>query len=246
MNEEGSHGMGHNSGAMDGLTEDQHRALGFYHQGKYNELLTAKKLADANLKVGAKRALADGISVDDIKLLNRLDTPEGEASLRAELNRQLEVARWVGSEIGTQFSLLDEPDRTPLEDRAFAEGKRAGMKGESLNSPYEGAAGIAYSEGWHIGQEALFSIQGLSEARAAAEAAEADAEPGDEGEEPAPKKRGRPKLSDEEKAARKAVKAAAKANGATADASDDPAYDQAIDRAQETEGAADDPFPAAA
>lgn len=225
---EGSNGqMGHNSGAMDGLTEDQQRALGFLHKGKYEKALADKKAAAAAFLNCTKIAKADGVSVDDIKLLIRLDTPEGEASLRAELNRQLEVARWAGSEIGTQFSLLDEPDRSPLEDRAFEEGKRAGMKGESLNSPYEGAAGAAYAEGWHIGQEALFSIQGLSEAREAAEAAAADSEPGDEGEEAAPRPRGRPRLSDEEKAARKAAKKAKSVvPSAPADGDADPFADE--------------------
>ncbi len=188
-------GLGHNVNG--GMTEDQLQALGYHHKSKYEQALAAKKETDAKFKHVCKVAKADGVSVDDIKLLIKLDTPEGEASLRAELQRQLQVAGWAGSEIGTQFSFADIPDRSPLVERAAAEGKRAGMKGESLNNPYTGDAAEAYAQGWHDGQAALFSVRELSEARAAAETLSEEGE-GEEGEEaePAPKRsRGRPKGS---------------------------------------------------
>lgn len=184
--------VGHNSNGE--LSEDQLQALGYHHKGKFEAALAAKKAADAAFKTTCKRAVADGVSVDDIKLLIRLDTPEGEAALRDELRRTLRVAGWSNSEIGTQFTFDDIPDRSPLVDRALAEGKKAGMEGQTPNPPYEGEAGQAWLEAWHQGQEAIFSVRELSEARAAAGDASANEE-GEQENEPAPKKRGRPKGS---------------------------------------------------
>jgi hypothetical protein len=197
MSEE--NGIGHNSG---GLNDDQMRALTFHHKREFEVALKAKKDTAANFLAVTKRIKAEGSSIDDIKDLIALDTPEGEVEVRSEIERRLRVARWAGADFGTQFSLLDEPDRTPLVDRAREEGKVAGMKGETLRSPYDGEAGQAYAEGWHLGQAALMSALDLTRAGAeqiAAETAEAEAEESEskDVEAKAPKKRGRPKRAAE-------------------------------------------------
>jgi ribosome modulation factor len=53
------------------------------------------------------------------------------------------------------------PDRTPAVDRARAEGKRAGMNGESMKPPYDTTLPQhdQWVEGWHEGQKAIFAIQ---------------------------------------------------------------------------------------
>jgi hypothetical protein len=190
-------------GSNSTLSADQKKALGFYWKGKYQASLAAKKTADANLKNCAKQALAASVTVDDIKLLIRLDTPEGEAAVRAEINRQLEVAGWTDSEIGTQFSFEDIPDRRPLTEAAYAAGKTAGMEGKTCIAPHEGEAGQEWIRGWHDGQVALMSALDLTAAGMAQIAAEAEGEQGDgEGSgEPAPRRRGRPKGSKNGKAA---------------------------------------------
>ena len=60
---------------------------------------------------------------DAVKRFKRaveLSTPEGEARLREEIAATLEVARWLGSPVGTQFTFELEPDRTPAVDQAKA------------------------------------------------------------------------------------------------------------------------------
>lgn len=220
------------------LTAEHRRALGFHHKEHYAVALAAKKKAEADFKNICKRALADGISTDDIKLLIKLDSPEGEAELRAELNRQIEVARWAGSEVGTQFSFLDEPDRTPIEERAYEEGKVAGYKAAAAQPPYEGAAEQEWLRGYHDGQQTLMSAldltkAGMEEIQAEEQAAaQEQTHEGDGGG--AKKKRGRP---------RKAAK-----NGA-AHEDGDPNADPHAEQKQEDAAAFDnggDPFPAAA
>lgn len=161
-------GIGHNSGNTGDepavLSDKQLKAIGYHHKGLYERALAAKKKADAALKNCAKEALAAGVSVADIKTLIQLDTPEGEAAIRADLERQLKTLRWSGSELGTQLSFLDEPDRTPIEDRAYLEGETAGMKGETPRAPYEGAAEQAWLRGHHDGQEVLMGTLELTKA----------------------------------------------------------------------------------
>jgi predicted Holliday junction resolvase-like endonuclease len=144
---------GHNK-----LTDDQLQALLFQHVKSYEKTLAAKKEADAKFKNACKTARAelgkDG--VDQIKQVILLQQPEGEAALRAMIERQLRVARYVGSPIGTQFGLLDGIDES-AEDRAYDAGKRIGLAGEPCKSPYMESTeeGQAWMEGFHEGQAVL-------------------------------------------------------------------------------------------
>jgi ribosome modulation factor len=176
------------------MSDDQLRALAYHHTGIYKRELAKKKAQDAKFKVACKTAKADGVSVDRIKLLIQLDEEGGEEKLRTELQEKIETARWAGAEVGTQFDFLDEPDRTPLIERAREEGKIAGMKGDTCKAPYEGDAEQEWIAGWQQGQELLASSLDLTRARAVAEQAEAESE----GDAP-PKKRGRPKGSPNKK-----------------------------------------------
>ena len=85
-----------------------------------------------------------------------LATPEGEEAIKAEMERSARVLRWAGVAVGTQASLFGE-DRTPITERAFAEGRRAGLLGESHNNAYhvtnDGHA--EYNAGYIEGQAAL-------------------------------------------------------------------------------------------
>lgn len=172
----GAAGAGHNSNA---LSDDQQRALGFHHKRLWQVALDAQKAAAAEVKKAEKRAVADGISKADLKLMRDLDGKAGDAALRVEIERTLRVARWMGAEVGEQFSFDDIPNRAPVTERAFERGKRDGMSGATAVTPegYTGESEQEYLRGWHDGQAILFSALELSKARVA--------EP--------PKKRGRPK-----------------------------------------------------
>lgn len=147
-------GPGHNSQ----MTDDQRQGLTRQHSTRYFSLLQAKKDADAALKNHAKIIKSDlgdnGLLM--IKLLKDLETDEGEARFRAEMEAKAQVARWAGMPIGQQGNLFEE-DRRPIEDRALEEGKAAGMSGKDAKPPYApGHPGYdRWMEGWHKGQEVL-------------------------------------------------------------------------------------------
>lgn len=127
-----SPGEGHNSKPQ--LSDAERQALHFVHVRDYQVALAAKKKADAGLKNEAKRIKAEGGSVRAVKLTIELQTPEGEAAFRARLAEEQEIASWNG--VGVQVDMFAD-ERQPAEDRAYEEGRRAGMKGESNRPPYD-------------------------------------------------------------------------------------------------------------
>ncbi len=143
--------------AKEPLTDEQQQALFFRHKRDYEKALEAKKAADAALKNAAKLIKAEGTHLSDIKVAIKLEDPEGSAELRERIERELKVARWVGAPVGTQFSLLDEIDRKPIDDRVFEDGKRSGLKGEKCEAPrtLPGPLIDKFISGWHAGQAIL-------------------------------------------------------------------------------------------
>lgn len=168
-------GPGHN-----GLSDDDLQALFWQHKRAYGEALARKKEADAKFKNACKTAkaeLGDG-AVDDIKTAIELETEEGEAKISDRLRRILRVSRWAGASIGTQFDMFDEGvDKTPADDRAFAEGKRDGLKGEPRKTDYHPSTSQyrRYMDGYQVGQESLVRSKIKSTEPAAAEPEEVSA-----------------------------------------------------------------------
>lgn len=142
------------------LTEDQQAALFFQHK---NAIVALKeKLASVNgsLRSAYKTAKSEGFTKKEIDFAIALEKDEDD-KIQKDRHRQNQIARWMGVALGTQGELELEPDRRSVEERAAAEGKKAGMNGEALNPPYApGNPGYdAYVENWHIGQAAIFSIE---------------------------------------------------------------------------------------
>jgi ribosome modulation factor len=144
------------------LTDEQQQALFFEHQKAYKAALEKKKAADAAFKNQCKLIKSEGTSVKDIKAAIDLESEGGEERLREEIERKHRIARWLGLPVGTQPSFFDEADRTPSIDKAMADGKRAGLKGESATPPkhYGGQQQGAWMEGWHEGQAVLMNRMG--------------------------------------------------------------------------------------
>ncbi len=141
------------------LNDEQQQALFFDHKKAYEKALAVKKEADAKLKNACKLAKSElgDQAVAMIKATIEFETDEGEAAVRAKLEATLRAARWMGAAIGSQFEMFEGPDRTPAADRAFEEGKRAGMKGEPARPPYapELEQYRRWMEGHGVGNEAL-------------------------------------------------------------------------------------------
>jgi hypothetical protein len=151
--------MGHNGGPKVELTEEQRQALFFnQHLPKYKAALAQKKAADKHLKDVAKLARADlgENAVADIKLAIEAETPEGEAAIKARMESQARLLRWLGLPVGEQGTLFPT-DLTPAVDKARADGKRAGFKGETCSPPHDPSVPqhAAWIEGWHDGQAVL-------------------------------------------------------------------------------------------
>lgn len=136
------------------LNDDQLRALHFNHKKLYEEELALKKAQDAKFRNVCKLIKSEGGSVDEIKLAIQLDTPEGEKAAQAKIEQQLRVARWNGADFGHQFALLPE---TPSVDRAFEEGKIAGLKGVPKKPPHDSSVPQfkRWMEGYDDGQAVL-------------------------------------------------------------------------------------------
>ena len=77
--------------------------------------------------------------------------------MKAGMQRQARVMRWMNIPIGTQGALFGEPDRTPITERAFNEGKRRGLAGEPIDNPHHHTteAHREHIRGFGIGQEML-------------------------------------------------------------------------------------------
>ena len=143
---------------IEGLSDDQAYSLTEQHRQRYERLMVAKKAANKAVLDFGKIIKADlgDVGLADIKTLIDLSTPEGEAKVKAEMDRQARVMRWMNIQIGTQESLFGE-DRTPAVDKAKAEGKRQGLAGETMNNPHHHTteAHRAHNEGHAEGQAIL-------------------------------------------------------------------------------------------
>ena len=145
--------------AAEGISDDQLYSLTEQHRKKYELVLEAKKKANKALIDLGKIIKADlgAKGLQDIKDLIALSTPEGETAMKAEMERQAKVMRWMNIPIGTQGGLFADADRTPLTERSFNEGKRQGLAGESNNNPHHHTteAHRFHNDGWADGQKTL-------------------------------------------------------------------------------------------
>jgi hypothetical protein len=123
---------------------------------EYERCLGAKKRADAEFKNCCKsitKLLGDG-AIDDIKELIAGETPEGEAKLKASVERRLRVLRWMETPIGFHGELFPEIGAAPITERAFNAGRRHALAGEPRNNPHHHTteASRSYDSGYEKGQ----------------------------------------------------------------------------------------------
>lgn len=152
-------GEGHNGGPPE-LTEEQKQALALQWKKKFVTATGDKDAAVAvlrNMRKQIKAELGDD-GVDLVKDMIALESEQGEARIKAAMERQLRAAHYMAAPLGAQFDMF--PDRQPAEDRARAEGMRDAMSGQSLQNPYgQGKQHDAYAEGWHAGEKARIEAQ---------------------------------------------------------------------------------------
>lgn len=140
------------------MSDDQLYSLTEQHRQKYERFLEAKHAANKALidygKIIKSDLGAKGLA--DIKGLIELATPEGEARMKADVERQVRLFRWMQVPIGSMGDMFADADRTPLTERAFNEGKRQGLAGEPVNNPHHHTteAHRFHNDGWAEGQKA--------------------------------------------------------------------------------------------
>jgi hypothetical protein len=108
-----------------------------------------------NLLKKVKAELGDD-GLDRVKLIVKIRRDENAVEqLRATLRNSAWVAKWMNATPGQQLEIF--PDLRPIDDRAYEEGKAAGLAGDRFN-PTFGMGTEAYhrfQDGWQAGQEIL-------------------------------------------------------------------------------------------
>lgn len=107
-----------------------------YFSPKYALLKKRAASVNGELRNLLKEADKDGFTKGQFEVAALVSTPEGEAKVRERIGKELEAAQFVGSMLGTQLSLFNEPDRTPAVDRAYSEGQAAAMQNIAAVPPY--------------------------------------------------------------------------------------------------------------
>jgi ribosome modulation factor len=147
------------AGDNNALNAVERQALLLHHKKIYERRLAAKKAADAELRNACKLATSElgEHAVDEIKDAIKLEQPGGEAELRGEVERKLGVAQTMNAALGFQYNFTE--DMRPATDRAFAEGRKAGLEGMACTPPHNPAVPQydSWIEGWHEGQAVLAS-----------------------------------------------------------------------------------------
>lgn len=171
-------GMGHNSE----LTADERSALRMHHiQALLRVDEAMKPLRDERKKIRST-AKGDGFKVTELDAGVRLATMEDVSIFVQEIHELIEIAKAFNAlppgEQGDMF-----PDRRPANEKAFDEGKVAGMEGKNPEPPYgaDSKKGQKWLEGWHDGQRVMREdLQAAMEKRNAINANSGD----DEDDEP--------------------------------------------------------------
>lgn len=152
----GAPGIGHND-----LTDEQKAALLLQACGKIERLEVQKAAILASIRNERKKAKADGVALEELNYALFLRKADPDAAA-AQMRTHLRIAQWLGHQIGFQAELFgDGVDRTPSVEKAFAEGKAAGMAGDAGVVPSKWAPGgeqhEQWMQGWHAGQKVLLS-----------------------------------------------------------------------------------------
>jgi ribosome modulation factor len=161
------------------LTPDERAALRMHHVRGLLEIAARLEPIFDERKKARATAKADGFKLSEIDAAMRLATMEDQSIFLAEIKELIEIAQAFNAlppgEQGTLF-----PDRRPVNERCFDEGKVAGMEGKNPEPPYgaDSENGQSWIEGWHAGQKIM--RDDLAAAMEKRNAAKLDANSGDE------------------------------------------------------------------
>lgn len=132
-------------------TDKEAKALFLQNLNKIARLVKLKDAAVADLRNAFKTAKADGFLKRDFDDAFEIQKADGEKKKKAAIARSLQVARWLGCDLGAQLDLFAEPSRVPASDRAFEEGERDAMENKAAKPDYHPSTEQhrRYMEGYH-------------------------------------------------------------------------------------------------
>jgi ribosome modulation factor len=143
------------------MNDDQRHKLTTDYRKRYEHALDAKKAADKTLKDVGKLIKADlgNSGMRDIKDMIELGTPEGEGRIKEEMEARARVMRWMNVPLNTQTSLFPDVDRRPITEKAFGDGKKAGIAGAAHVNPYHQTndGHKAWNDGYIAGQDVILA-----------------------------------------------------------------------------------------
>jgi ribosome modulation factor len=144
---------GHNSGE---LTPAEKSALRMHHIRQLLGIADRLKPIMEERKKARALAKADGFKLSEIDAGLRLATMDDQNIFVEEIKELIEIAKAFNAlPPGEQGDLF--PDRRPVEERAFDEGKVAGLAGKDPDPLYDASSdmGQAWMKGWHEGQRIM-------------------------------------------------------------------------------------------
>ena len=132
-------------------SDQQERALFLHHLPKIAEGRQKIKDATNALRTLYKTAKSDGFVKADFDEAFLIQGEDGEKAKKAAIQRSLQIARWLGCDLGTQGDLFAEDARVPAVDHAYEQGKTDCLLGKSASPPYDPSLPqhARYMEGWH-------------------------------------------------------------------------------------------------
>lgn len=135
---EALHGKkGHNvKTAAEQRTDDQVRSDYVRLRSPWNGAMANLKAAEKRLADVVASVKAAGFTKKQFQIGDQLGTVKGEARVTGEVADRLKVARWLGHPMGAQLDMFNEPDRTPLKERAYDAGRMASMQNEPRKPPH--------------------------------------------------------------------------------------------------------------
>lgn len=143
------------------MDSDQKLSRLLHHSTTIRTAKAALEKAQAAVKSSrdAARAEMGKSALHEISFFEQLQTEEGQEKFKAETAWKIRVAQWAQMPINTQADLFGT-DMRPLEDKAFDEGKQAGLAGATGTPPDRYNSGTLmqrWMAGWHEGQSKLRS-----------------------------------------------------------------------------------------
>lgn len=164
------------------LTEDEEKALFFYHVRNDMALKAKRKEIDAQIKAGRKIAQSDDIVLSRIDFCEKALDAEDKTTITQKVNDQLRIMEWLHIIPAYNNDLF--ADRAPKEEKIEGQGEIAGLAAKDRVSGY--AAASADDKAWLHGYDRGQAIQrdNVETAMKKKRATKSKEEPPSDGEDP--------------------------------------------------------------